>query len=394
MPQRRTLTAGIWIVYGSAHDAGHLAGATHLLEHLTLRCCGSHDRRSLARLVDRLGGIVDAWTSVELMGVTVQTTADALGEALGLLCDAVLTPTFHRDDVALERRIAQAELSLIQDDPVEQAEEALLRAAWGTHPLARPVIGTSASLRRLGPRILQRHHASIIVPGQVLASVVGDVEPAEVARHLERLPLHLPVTPPQLPKLRWAGRSITIPRKGIDQVHVRLAFPAVAAGAPEVPALTVLNRVLGVGASSRLFQQLREESGLTYDIGSGLVLRSIGGLLEIGWACSPEVYAESRRQVEHELQRLAATLDDDEVAVAREAQLRALEIDAESSAALCTLDVAELLEHGRRFDLELARQEIEQVSTDQVRELAHQLLRPETMAFAVCGPEELLKQEA
>ena len=95
-----------------------------------------------------------------------------------------------------------------------------------------------------------------------------------------------------------------------------------------------------------------------------------------------------------ELQRLPNTLTDDEVAVAREAHLRALEIDAETPAALCALDVADLLEHGRRFDLARARQEVISVTTEAVRELAVRVLQPELMAVAVCGPEELGKQVA
>jgi predicted Zn-dependent peptidase len=391
---RRAVTAGIWATHGSAHDPAHLAGATHLLEHLTLRCCGDYDRASLARTVDRLGGAVDAWTSVEMMGVTVQTTSDAVADALALLCDAMLRPTFDPNDVALERRIAQAELDLIHDEPAEQAEESLLRSAWGDHPLARPVIGSSATLRRLGPRVLQRHHQALISPGRLIAAVVGDVDPEEVAACLSELPLETPVKMPQLPKLGWIGRQTTIERDGVDQVHVRFAYSAVSAGDSVVPVLTVLNRLLGVGASSRLFQRLREEAGLTYDIWSGLALRSCGGLLEVGWACSPEVYAETRRLVNEELDRLPSSITDEEVEVAREAHVRALIIDSDNPSALCALDVAELLERGRRFDLEQAIDEVSAVTTTAVRELATSLLGPQKMAMAVCGPRGLAKQVA
>ena len=166
MSGRRTVAAGVWITRGSAHDPDDIAGATHLVEHLTLRSCGGRDRRSLALAIDRLGGEVDAWTSSELMGVSVNTTVDALDEALDLLVDAILTPTFAPDDVALELRVTEAELELMADDPGERVEEALLRAAWGDHPLARPVIGTRESLARLTPAVLERHHEMLVRPGR------------------------------------------------------------------------------------------------------------------------------------------------------------------------------------------------------------------------------------
>jgi predicted Zn-dependent peptidase len=371
-----------------------MAGATHLVEHLTLRRCGDHDRRSLARLVDRLGGDVDAWTSFELMGVTVQTTVDALAAGIELLVDAVVEPTFDPEDVELERRVAQAELELIRDDPTEQVEEGILRAAWGDHPLARPVIGTPETLARLTADSLRRHHDTLIQSGRMLAVVAGDVEEREVAERLRRLSLDRFPTPPALPALQWQGHHHTVRRSGLDQAHARIAFPTVAIGDPRVVVLTVLNRILGVGASSRLFQRLREEEGLTYDIWSAPALRRLGGLLEVGWACAPGVFGDVWRLVAEELRRFVTDVDADEVEVVKEGMRRGLAIDAELLGARCAMDVAEVLERGRRFDLEVTEAEIGAVTVEEVRELAADLLRPERMAAAVCGPKDLSLQVA
>jgi len=394
MPGRRSVAAGVWFARGAAHDPASLAGCTHLLEHLTLRRCGDRDRRSLARLVDRLGGDVDAWTSSELMGVSVQTTRDALDDALDLLVDAVAAPTFDPRDVELERRVIQAELELVEDDPAELVEETLLEAAWGRHPLARPVIGTAASLARLKPSIMRRHHANLMRPGRVVASVAGDVEITEVEARLRRLPLGLAPAPPRLPPLRWCAHHRRAGRQLGDQVHARLAFPAVAAADSQAPAFSVLSRLLGVGSSSRLFQRLREEEGLTYDIWSGLVLRHLGGLLEVGWACAGEVFPEVWRLVREELQRLPQTVEPEEVEVAKEGLARGLEMDAESPSGLCSLDVSELLQRGRPFDLDAAVAETMAVTPEGVRDLAERHLRLERMASAICGPENLALQVA
>jgi predicted Zn-dependent peptidase len=256
-PGRETVAAGVWITRGAAHDPHSIAGATHLVEHLTLRACGAHDRRMLARLVDRLGGEVDAWTSSELMGISINTTADATGDALDLLVDAVLSPTFEPDDVELERRVTRAELELVADDPAERVGEALLKAAWGEHPLARPVIGTFETLDELTPKVLRDHHAALLQPGGMVAAVAGDVSPDEVASRLSRLPLSQIPSVPELPPLSWRGAHLDLSREGTDQVHARLAFEAIAVSDPRIPALVILNRTLGDGASSRLFQRLR-----------------------------------------------------------------------------------------------------------------------------------------
>ena len=387
LPGRKTVAAGVWITRGAAHDPDELAGATHLVEHLTLRACGAHDRRSLALMVDRLGGEVDAWTSSELMGVSVNTTVDALDDALDLLVDAVLSPTFAPDDVELELRVTRAELDLVADDPAERVEEALLKAAWGNHPLARPVIGSAATLNALTSESLERHHLELVQPGGMVAAVVGDVAPDEIAMRLARLPLEIAPRIPTLPPLCWRGGRHDLSREGTDQVHARLGFEAPAVGDPRIGALVVLNRTLGDGASSRLFQRLREDEGLTYDIWSGPVLRRLGGILEVGWACAPPAFADAWRLVREELGRLAGDLASDEVEVAKEGLLRGLEMDMESPGGLCSLDVGEILERGRRFDAPTARNELESVTVEQVRRLAAEILRPERMASAICGPE-------
>ena len=387
MPGRETVAAGIWITRGAAHDPSAVAGATHLVEHLTLRACGAHDRRSLALLVDRLGGEVDAWTSSELMGISVNTTRDALAEALNLLVEATLSPTFEPEDVDLEIRVTRAELDLAADDPAERVEEALLLAAWGEHPLARPVIGTKETLEALTPEILERHHAELVRPGGMIAAVVGDVSHDQVAESLARLPLQHAPRVPQLAPVSWRGGHLDLNREGTDQVHARLGFESIGVSDPRVWALVIFNRILGDGASSRLFQRLREDEGLTYDIWSGPVLRKLGGLLEVGWACAPSAFADAWRLVQEELSLVVQNLSPDEVEVAREGILRGLRMDMESPGGICSLDVGDVLERGRRLDRATTCRELAGVTVEDVRQLAAEIVRPDRMASAVCGPE-------
>ena len=387
LPGRETVAAGVWITRGSAHEDDELSGATHLVEHLTLRRCGGRDRHELAALVDRLGGDVDAWTGSEMMGVSLTTTVESLGDGLDLLVDAVTDPSFEPEDLELERRVILAELELIHDDPSELVEEALLRAAWDGHPLARPVIGSSESVRSLDASTLMKHHRDLIAPGRLVVAVAGDLNGLDANGHLDRLALESKPVRPNLPALEWQGKRETVTRSWADQVHTRMAFEAIASGDDRLAALSVLNRLLGVGAASRLFQKLREGEGLTYDIWSALSIRGPGGLLEVGWACAPGVNHLVWEMVIAEVERLAKDLDPDEVEVAREGLLRGLRMDSDLPVARCAMDVAEVLDRGRRFDLATITAELGAVTTDEVRDLARSILRPDHMAAAVCGPE-------
>lgn len=387
LPGRETVAAGVWVTRGSSHETEDRSGATHLVEHLTLRRCGGRDRRELAALMDRLGGDIDAWTGTEMMGVSLTTTMDSLGDGLELLVDAITEPSFDSVDVELERRVILAELELINDDPAELVEEALLRAAWGMHPLARPVIGSAESVEALDIETLRRHHQELIRPGRLVVALAGDVDGNGSLACLDRLDLSTLPSRPRLPEIVWSTGREKLTRAWADQVHTRLAFEALPSGDSRLAALTVLNRVLGNGSSSRLFQRLREGEGLTYDIWSGLALRDSGGLLEIGWACAPEVNDEVWSLVLDEVERLPMDLSDKEVSVALEGLRRGLLMDSDLPMARCAMDVAEVLDRGRRFDLEHVRAELDAVTIDGVRELAESILVPDRMAAALCGPE-------
>ncbi len=386
MPDREAACVSVWIVGGSSADPASLAGATHLLEHLTLRRCGGRDRLSLARTVDRLGGAVDAWTSHVAMGVETTTTRDGVRDAAELLADAVTAPTFAAEDVELERRVTLAELELARDDPQDSVEEAVLAAAWGRHPLARSVIGSEATVRRLTPDVLRRHHASLLVAGRVLVVAAGELDAEDLAPLVSRLPLGRKVQAPVLAVPKWMGRRTVLTRAGSEQVHVRLALSVPGVESPLRPAVVVLNRILGGGQSSRLFQRIREEEGLAYDVSSGLALYHGAGLLEIAWACAPDRLKAVEGAVREEIERLPVTLTEDEVGVAVEGLARGLVLDADEVTERAALEAASLLERESPFDLGRSVMELRSVRRMEIAALARDVLTLDRAAMAVCGP--------
>ncbi len=256
------------------------------------------------------------------------------------------------------------------------------------------VVGTRRTLRALTAQRLREHHRQLVAPGRLVLAVAGDVDPRQVVDRCRRLPLGEVPTAPALETPTWQGRRKRLARPRSEQVHVRFGLATPTVGDPRLPALIVLNRLLGVGASSRLFQRLREEEGLTYDVWSGLVLRRPAGLLEVGWACGPGALAQAWTVATETLRSLASTITSDEVAVAREGLVRGLAMDAESTAGWVSLDAGEVLDYGRRFDPAVTVGELEGVTLEGVRALAEDVVRLEEMATAMCGPADAARRVA
>jgi len=224
---------------------------------------------------------------------------------------------------------------------------------------------------------------------------VGDVDRDDLAKQAARLPLASAPSRPCLPPVAWVGGQLWEARSITDQVHVRLAFEGLSSSDPAGLTLVLLNRILGSGASSRLFQRLREDEGLTYDIWSSPLARSVCGLLEVGWTCSPAVFDSAWRVVHEEIRRLVhCGPDDEEIEIAKEGLRRGLTMDAENTDGLCALEVSELLERGRSFDLDRIAAEIDSIERDQVARMARRVLDVDRVASAVAAPEGFAERVA
>jgi len=379
---------GLWVRCGAATEPADRAGITHLLEHLLLRRCGERTPQGIAELTDSLGGSIDAFTTREACAVTAHVPAERWEEALGLVMDAVLRPVIHADELALERSVVAAEFDLVQDSPAEVVAELALQACWGRHPVARPVLGDRKVVEHLAVDDLVAFHRAHFGPGNLLLVVVAppgvvstlpDLEKAGRGLHAERVDPGVP---------GWRSGLLVEEREGIEQLYANLVLPGVPAGHPDVYTLGVLHQLLGGGASSRLFRELRDRLGLVYEISTSIYAAACAGVLEI-------VFSAPLRQASACWDALGAVIDDvgagriadREVELARQALLAGVVLGAEGAAALLEAHAGEYLARHRRFDATLVRRELEGITPDMVRDLARQIVRRESLAGAVCGPK-------
>jgi len=386
-----TVAVGAWVRTGSAHEPKELAGITHLLEHLLLRRCGERTPEAIAELIDSLGGSVDAFTTREACAVTAHVPAERLTEALDLVLDAVFRPALRPDEIALEQKVVAAEFDLIQDSPVEVAAEQALVACWGDHPMARPVLGRREVVERLGEAELSRYHLERFAADTLLLVAVGPVDEAALGARLARLP-RAATRPAGVSAPAWHSGVLVEERDGLEQLYANLVLPALPAGHPEILTLGVLHQLLGGGAASRLFRELRDRLGLVYDVGSSVYTTAVAGVLEVTFSAPARQAEACWDAVLRVLEDVAAgRIADDEVALARRALAAGVVLGAEGTDALMEAHAGEFLARGRRFDAAAVRRELAEVTGERVRALAADVVRLDAIAGAVCGPRAGLR---
>jgi len=303
LPHAGSVAVGLWLLNGSRHEDESRQGYAHLLEHLFFKGAGEFDAKAIARMTDRWGGQVNAFTGRELTALHGWVPGNRMGELTELLIAMVTDTRFSAADLKAEQGVVLQEMAGQTDAPDEAVETRAVELACGGHPLGRDILGTAESVSAATVDGIQAFRQGLLAGQRLAVVAVGAVDHDALLAScaaLERLPAgERPVTAP--PEMRGGERS---ERQQTEQAHLVWVMPAPAATADDLAAAAIGNYLLGDGVSSRLFQEVRERLGLVYDIRSSLETFSDCGLWLIQTACRPKDYARCRRAVEQSLQEL------------------------------------------------------------------------------------------
>lgn len=392
-PQPHASSVSVLLVVraGSREDPPGREGMAHLLEHMVFQ--GTRRRPAPLEVVaalDRVGGELNAETDRECTTYSVQVPPEALELAVAGLADLVEAPLLRANDLAKERLVIEEEIAQYEDAPEDLVQELLRQAAWGTHPLAHCELGSQETVgaiqvRHLREFLQQRYRAE-----RMVLSVAGRTTPEAVARAAGSVPWPGAASRSdgRPPAPHVPARQNLLDEQDTEETHIALAVPALPLGDPDVPALLLLNDLLGGSMTSRLFQEVREKRGLAYDIESELDLLSDTGLWSVSTGVRPERGAEALRVIGHTLGQLArGRIEQDELDHARGHFLGASMIYLEHHRNLAEWQARYLLLQGAVPDAETRRRALQAVTLEQARALAARLLTPQRLILSVVGPQ-------
>ena len=176
MPAVRSVAVGVFVGVGARDERPQEAGVTHLIEHLLFKGSKRFDQVEIARVSDRLGSELNAFTTRESTVVHVRVLDEHLPLALDVMCDMAAHPRFEADALESEREVVLEEIAMIEDDPSDLVHDLAARCVFGDHELGRPVIGSAATVRALTNAEIGAYHASRYGAGNVVVAAAGNVE--------------------------------------------------------------------------------------------------------------------------------------------------------------------------------------------------------------------------
>jgi predicted Zn-dependent peptidase len=389
MEHVRSISAGIWLRSGSRREPAEVNGLSHFIEHMVFKGTRRRTAEDIAREVDSIGGMLDAFTSKEMVCFNTRVLDEHLPKAFDVLSDMLLEPKFAPEDIDRERSVILEEIRMTQDNPEDLVHELFTQNFWNPHALARPILGTPETVSAFDRPTLESWFRRWYAPNNVVITAAGRLDHqrfvdlvSERFAKLERAP--------ELDSDSSAPRPaphITLRKKNeLEQVHICIGVAALPMSDRRRFAVSVLNNVLGGGMSSRLFQNIREREGLAYAIFSELNAYKDAGMLSVYAGTSIDTAAKVIDSILQEFRKLKdGLLTPEELRRSKDhlkgSTLLALESTGQRMNSLARYH----LYFNRHFTPEELIGMLESVTPEEVRELARQFFQPERLAASVVG---------
>ncbi|HHW40398.1 MAG TPA: insulinase family protein [Syntrophomonadaceae bacterium] len=390
IPGVRSVAVGFWIGTGSRLEKKEDAGISHMIEHILFKGTKRRTAKQIAESIESLGGQLNAFTSKEYTCYYARVLDEHLPLAVDVLSDMYFSSLFRAEDIEREKKVIQEEIRMYEDTPDEIIHDLFTQTIWDGHPLGRPVIGTMESVSGLTKEKILDFYHKYYNPSNLVLAFAGNLSHEQVLELVEanfsesNSGQLIPAMEP--PETKAAFKTFVRP---LEQAQMCLGVPAVSQYDEKIYPLQVLNNILGGGASSRLFQKIREERGLVYTVYSYYTTFHDTGLFTIYAGTNPGSISEVLDLIWHEINHIVREgITEEELTRTKEQIKGSLLLASESVVhRMHRLGKSELIHH-RLITPEEILQKISLVTPDDVRNLAAELLEPSRFTLVVLGDVE------
>ena len=415
-PQRFTLANGLDVVViekhqvpiaqlilqvgaGSVRDEASGIGLASLTADMLDEGAGDRSALELADAFEMLGARFSTSAGRHTASLALRVTVERLSEALALVSDVLLEPSFP--DAELERIRTERLTALIRrhDDPNTIAGVLFDGTVYGeTHPYGRGTVGDEAALRSFSTEDVNAFHDRWYRPDNATLLIAGAIAPAEARRVAEaafgswqggQAP-----TPEVGPIQPVRGRTIyLVDKPGSVQSVIALGHQGAPRSSPDYHALQVLNTILGGSFSSRLNQNLREDKGYTYGARSSFSTGLGAGDFSAGAAVQTQSTGPALAEFMKELNGIRQPIPQEEIDRAKQ-NLAMGFIQGFQSVAQVAGQFGQVVEYDLPADyLDGYVDHVLAVTKADVERVAQEYIDPENLAIVVVGDRAAIESQ-
>ncbi len=374
---------------GARRDPPGKEGVASLTAEVLTEGTKTRSASQINEAVDFIGASLDASADTDSAGASVTALSKDLSTAIELLTDVLLRPTFPDLEVTRRREAALAAIRASEDDPGHVAARAFTEAVFGGEPYGHESIGTARAVAKLTRADLVAFYKAFYRPERSIITVVGDVDPAQIA---ERLTAALADWTGGAPSFEYPTSAAEPPRpvlidKPITQANIALGHRGVARDNPDFLTISVMNFILGGGGfTSRLIDNIRTKAGLAYAVSSSFSANKAPGVFQVAMQTKNQSANEAIQRACEEIERIRREpVSDDELSGAKLYLTGSFPMRFDSNGkTVGFLSQVEFFGLGDDYADKYAER-INAVTKDDVLRVARQYLHPEHLQLVVVG---------
>ncbi len=385
----RSVSIGIFTGAGCIFENEKTTGISHLIEHMVFKGTENRSAFKIVEEIDEMGAQINAYTAKEITCFYTKSVDEQAEKCFEILSDIFFNATFDENELKKEKNVVLEEISMVEDTPDDIIFDMLASVAFKGHPLQKPILGTSESVKSFTPADMRDYMKKYYIPSNTVIAVAGNMNLDTAAKFTEKYFVNNFVSGGLKPKApaRHSGSSGNIIKvKDIEQANICLSFPCFPYDHELYYAQAAFNYIFGNGMTSRLFQKLREEQGLCYSVYSYPSVYINNGILTIYTGTNLNNVEKSVLSIKEEIKSITEKGFTEKEFLRGKEQLKGgFILGQENSSALMMSIGRYLLLTGKNFDLNEKLDAINKVTYDQAVNVMHNIFNFEKVSAAYVG---------
>lgn len=385
-----SISVGIMVQNGSRNEKITENGISHFIEHMFFKGTDKRSSKQIVEEIENVGGQINAYTSKEATCYYIKALNNHMELSLDILSDMIMNSKFDDEEIKKEQGVVLEEINMSEDTPEDVLDNYQAKAIFGENSLSYPILGTSETVKSFNSKKIKDFVRSHYTPKNSVISVCGKFDENELLKIIKDKFEHWEgegdYTPKYItPILLNEGKYVNKP---IEQVHINLALKGLPYGDERSYALLLLNNIFGGGASSILFQKVREELGLCYTIYS-YSQPSIGvGVNNIYTGLGKKSAEKALDVINRELIKFAKEgITNDLLNINREKIKATYLLGLESTASKMFSNAKGLLFQNKIKKQEDVIKRINNINSDDIKYVLDTCFKPGIISSAYVGPE-------
>ena len=391
--ENRPATLFIAVDVGSVKEDDENNGISHFIEHLTFKGTEKRTAKQISTELEEIGANANAFTSKFNTCYFATCLSEKMENCFDILSDIVFNSKYDNADIEKERHVIFEEIDMYEDDPESVAYEQFCKDFYEKSPLKRPIIGTKESLEKIKKQDIEEFVKTHYIAPNIVVSVVGSFEKEYVIDLVEK---YINKYFKSKCEVEDKNRSVVyIPdkkfsniKKDIAQSHIVIGFPCDNIFNEKKMAYSLLCFIFGGGMGSRLFQKVREENGLVYSINCMPELYECAGDVIISLGTNKKNQAKAIALIKEEIDNLIANgFTEQELARAKSFCKSLVVSGTETGSSMAKSNATSMLVYNRLYSIEERVQRIEEVTIEDLNELANKIFNYGNVCGCVVSKE-------